>query len=89
VPDWGWGFSRQYSSLFRSYSLCVHPTHLGLESFFDSRGQLIFDPTDAGMGNIRAQSVACFADALVVASQLFGWPRLEDVGTVYTHGMID
>jgi hypothetical protein len=89
MPAWEWGFSHQYSGLFRPYCWCVHPTDLGVGAFFDTEGRLIFDPPDAGFGHVRAQSVASFADALVIASALFEWPSFEDVANAYTNNMVE
>lgn len=89
VPRWGWGFIRQYSSIFRPYSWFVHPTQFGIAAFFDEDGHLVFDPTDAGIGSVRAQAVAGFADALVIASEIFAWPSFEAVLNAYTYGMVE
>jgi hypothetical protein len=88
VQSWTWGFRRTYANLFRPYSWFVHPSPWGIDVFFDEEGSLDFTRCDASVGHVRAAAVASFADALVVASQVLGWPTTTSVLDAYTEKLV-
>lgn len=88
IPSWSWGFRRSYSNMYRPYSFFVHPSGPGLDVFFDSHGALDVTNCDSRVGHVRAGAAAAFADGLVVASEVLGWPRREDVFNAYTDKMV-
>jgi hypothetical protein len=85
---WPWQFRRSYSHLFRFFSCYVHPTVVGIDPFVErgdpptvGRARAVFDE------EIRGEAAVCFADALAVASFRLGWPSMDDLLAITTHGL--
>jgi hypothetical protein len=79
VPGWSWGFRRSYTSMYRSYSMFVHPSNNGIATLFEPHGSVDVRKCDAPVGHVRAGAALCFADGLVVASETLAWPRREHI----------
>jgi hypothetical protein len=87
--DWQWRFKRSYSNLYRLYSCHVHPTIMGLDCFItrNDGGGIVGRPRAVHDDSMAAESVACFADGLAVASHRFGAPTIEQIVRALTKGL--
>jgi hypothetical protein len=86
---WTWRFRHGYWGLFRGFSVFVHPTVAGIDPFIvpGNRSATVGIPRAPHRGDIQAEAVLCFADALAVASHRFGWPSIGEVLEAFTHGL--
>lgn len=81
VPGYTFYLRHSFATLFRAHSASVHPTLMGILPFCDIRPGAQFRTPPARMLKLRldTEALVVFADALLVASATFGWPKAEEV----------
>ncbi|HMJ53191.1 MAG TPA: DUF5677 domain-containing protein [Polyangiaceae bacterium] len=86
---WPFAFRRSYANLFRPYSAYVHPTVMAMDHFIsrDPLGPVVGAPRPFDDGRMLAAATSSFADALVIASDRLGWPKMHDVAAAMTFGI--
>jgi hypothetical protein len=84
IPNWAFGFRREYANLFRPYSAYTHPTVMGVKSFITGEPPPEFE----GM-RVQAAAAAALASGLVVASHRWGSPPFDDIFGAWTEGFVE
>lgn len=79
------GFRRAYPSIFRHYSMYMHPTHAGIAPF-----SLLADgkPKIERKGAAAVDAVSIFWTELRIAALALGWPSKDEVEDAFTHGFV-
>lgn len=89
IPNCTFYFRKNYSNIWRGFSVHVHPTWMGLVSFVNTDRKLIrFGlPAEPLPDFVLSLGVTLFADALRVCSFSQGWPPLEEIAKAFLHDM--